>query len=198
MTTEDLAARRQGGGSSGRLMLYVGLALGIVAAVLVAVILSGSGDGKKLVAATRVAVVAKQDIPERTRITREMVEVKTYSVGDVDSDAYTTIGQVTNRVTSTSVTAGEPIVPSFVSSRTGEELTFSADPRMRAVSITVEDVVTAGANISPDNRVDIVGNLRLPEGGAVNSIVQVMTGQRPLAPLTEPQNKSVTFTILQN
>src|SRR5687768_644354 len=104
MATEELAARRQGGGS-GRLMLYVGLALGIVAAVLVAVILSGSGDGEKIVPATRVAVVAKTDIPERTRITREMVEVKTYNVGDVDSDAFTTIGQVTNRVTSSSVAA---------------------------------------------------------------------------------------------
>jgi len=198
MTTEDLAARRQGGGSSGRLMLWVGLGLGIVAAVLVAVILSGSSDGEKLVAATRVAVVAKQDIPERTRITREMVEVKTYAVGDVDSDAYTTIGQVTNRVTASAVTAGEPIVPAFVSSTTGEGLTFSVSQGMRAVSIGVGEVVTAGGNISPDNRVDIVGVFRIPEGGDVNSIIQVMTGQRPLAPLTAPQDASVTFTILQN
>ena len=69
---------------------------------------------------------------------------------------------------------------------------------MRAVSIGVEEVVTAGGNISPDNRVDIVGVFRVPEGGDVNSIIQVMTGQRPLAPLTAPQNASVTFTILQN
>jgi pilus assembly protein CpaB len=197
MATEELAARQQSG-SGGRLMLYVGLALGILAAVLVAVILSDSGDGEKLVPATRVAVVARQDIPERTRITRDMVEVKTYNAGDVDSDAFTTIGQVTNRVTAGRVAVGEPITPSLVSNTTGEGLTFSLNQGMRAVSIAVEEVVTAGGNISPDNRVDIVGVFRVPEGGDVNSIVQVMTGQRPLAPLTAPQDASITFTILQN
>ena len=197
MATEELAARRQGGGN-GRLMLYAGLALGIVAAVLVAVILSDSGGGEKVVPATRVAVIAKTDIPERTRITRDMVEVKTYNVGDVDSDAFSTVGQVTNRVTAASVSAGEPITPVLVSNTTGEGLTFSVTQGMRAVSIEVQEVVTAGGNISPDNRVDIVGVFSVPEGGDVNSIIQVMTGQRPIAPLTAPKDANVTFTILQN
>ncbi|HEX5367964.1 MAG TPA: Flp pilus assembly protein CpaB [Dehalococcoidia bacterium] len=198
MTTEDLAAR-QHGNNNGRLILFIGLALGIVAAVLVALILTGSkGSTEKIVPATRIAVVSNQDIPARTRLTGDMLQVKTYNLQDVNSDAYTSVNQLTNRVTATDIKAGQVFVPNMVSDTTGEGLTFSVSPGMRAVSIRVQEVVTAGGNLAPDNHVDIVGVFKVPEGSDVGTLITALTGQPPLQPIVAPKDASVIFTILQN
>jgi len=197
MASEELAARPRGAEGGGRIILLAGLGLGVLAAILIAVILSGSGGEEKVVPATRVAVVAAQDIPARTRLTREMLTTKTYNIDEVDADAFTTVGQLVNRVTAADVKAGSPILPSAVSTSTGEGLTFAVSPGMRAVSINVNEVVTAGGNISPGNRVDIIGVFQIARGGDVSSLLSQFTGE-PAPPLVVPQDARVTFTLLQN
>jgi pilus assembly protein CpaB len=194
--TDDFTARPSND-NRGRIILLVGLGLGIAAAIMVAIILSDSETRETLVPATRVAVVTTQDIPARTRLTRNMVEVRTYEVKDIDADAFTTVGQVLNRVTATDLVAGEPILPSAVSLTTGEGLTFSVTEGMRAVSIGVSEVVTAGGNLAPGNHVDIVGFFNIPQGSDVSGIIAELTGERP-PPQSAPQDATLTFTILQN
>jgi pilus assembly protein CpaB len=184
----------------GRLVLFIGLALGVVAAILVALALSNDDGPPQTVQvpATRVAVSAVADIPARTRLTRDMLQVQTYNVADVDPDAFTAVSQVLNRVTATDITAGEVIIPSFVSTSTGEGLTFSVTEGMRAVSISVNEVVTAGGNISPGDRVDILGFFQLGEGSDVASIVEVFTGQPVQQTFEVTPEATLTFTLLQH
>jgi pilus assembly protein CpaB len=150
------------------------------------------------VPATRIAVAAVGDIPARTRLTPDMVEVQTYSLADVDPEAFTAISQLTNRVTAVEIKAGEVIVPAAVSTSTGEGLNFTVSDGMRAVSIGVSEVVIAGGNLSPDDRVDVIGFFEVAPGGDVSSIIEAFTGEPQLQPLVAPEDATLTFTILQN
>jgi len=204
MATEELGARPAGGGGS-RAILFIGLALGAIAAVLIAVILSssdddaGGGTANTLgVPSTRLAVAAVDPIPARTRLTRDMLEVRTYQVGDVDADAFTSVTQVLNRVTAVDIAAGEVIVPTTVSVTAGEGLSFSVSAGMRAISINVNEVVIAGGNLSPGNFVDIIGLFEIAEGGDVSSVIEQFTGQPFQQGLIVPNDANLTFTILQN
>jgi pilus assembly protein CpaB len=195
MTIEDVVIRRRGEcGSRG--VLLAGLFLGLVAAILIALVLSrGDGDG---VATNngRVAVVAVKDIPARTRITRDMLEVRDYEAGAVNLDAFTSANQLVNRVTAVAVKAGQPILPSQVSASTGEGLNFAVSEGMRAVSISASEVAIAGGNVSPGNRVDVVGAFKMHAGDAGPLIAQ-FTGE-PFGRFDVPEGGTVTFTLLQN
>jgi pilus assembly protein CpaB len=201
MTTEDLAGR-PASRSSGRAILFIGLALGIVTAVLLAVILSGDDDGgsdsQSSAPATRIAVIASEDIPARTRLTRDMLEVKTFNVSDIDPEAFSAVSQITNRVTSQELVAGQVVVPELVSVTTGEGLTFALEEGMRAISIGVSEVVIAGGNLAPGNYVDIIGIFDLTADSDPSSIVEVFTGEPFNAPVFVPEESTLTFTILQN
>ena len=193
---------QQKGDNRGRTILFLGLVLGAVAAVLVALALSGGDDTPVetvQVPATRLGVAAVADIPARTRLTADMLEVQTYNVGDVDPEAFTAVSQVLNRVTARDIVAGEVISPGAVSSTTGQGLPFTVADGMRAVSITVSEVVIAGGNLSPGDKVDIIAYVDVPPGADVGGIVESFTGSRPLEPLSvDTEGTSLAFTILQN
>jgi pilus assembly protein CpaB len=200
--SEDFALRQRGDNGRGRLVLVLGLVLGAVAAGLVAVVLVNSDDTPAAIApsvpVTRLAVAAVEDIPPRTRITPAMVEVKTYNLTDVDPEAFTAISQLTNRVTAVEIKAGEVVVPAAVSSTTGEGLNFTVSDGMRAVSIGVSEVVIAGGNISPDDRVDVIGFFKVAREGDAASIMEAFTGEPFLQSIVVPEEATLTFTILQN
>jgi pilus assembly protein CpaB len=199
MAQETVARPRQEG-SGKKLSLFLGLGLGVIAAILVAVVLTRD-NGKtvqKTVPATRVAVVAAQDIPAHTRLTPDLLKVQTFKPEDVNPDAFVTTGQVTNRVTANDMVAGQVFVPSLVSDTTGQTLTFTVDQGMRAVSIGVKEVVTAGGNILPGNQVDIIGVFDINKGADVNQIITSLTGQPGGGPIFAPDNATLTLTVLQN
>ncbi len=195
---EEVAARARGEGFN-RLSLLLGLGLGAVAAVLIAVVLTRAGNDKseRTVPATRLAVVAAQDIPAHSRLTAAMLKVQSYKIEDVDADAFTTVGQLTNRVTGSAVAAGQVILPAMVSTTAGEGLTFTVSPSMRAISIGVREVVTAGGNVTPGNFVDIVGVFGVSKAGDISPLLAQLTGE-PVGPLFAPEGSTVTFTLLQN
>jgi len=198
MAAEELTARARGEGFN-RLSLLLGLGLGAVAAVLIAVILTNAADDKteRTVPATRVAVVAAQDIQVNTRLTANMLKVSSFKIEDVDADAFTTASQLTNRVTASAVVAGQVILPSMVSTTAGVGLTFTLSPGMRAMSIGVKEVVTAGGNVTPGNFVDIVGVFQVSKAGDAAPLIAQLTGE-PVGPLFAPEGSTVTFTLLQN
>ena len=143
-----------------RLVLYVGLLFAALAAILVVVIAGNSGGGGG--GATQSAVVASQPIPADTRVTAEMLEVKFLDAGEVAPDAFTARSQVIDRAVTEDVAAGQQIVPTLVTDKVGEGIAFTVTPGMRALSINVQEVVTAGGNVEPGDKVDIIGVFRLP------------------------------------
>lgn len=151
-------ATTAGTGRPNRLPLILGLVLGVIAAVLVGVLLMRN-DGEEVVQvpATRLAVFAAREVPARTRLTAEMLEVRTVPLDSVDPDAFTTLSQLVNRVTSEDIATNTAIRPTQVSEVAGEGLAFTIQPGMRAVSIAVDEEVAAGFNLAPGDYVDVIG-----------------------------------------
>jgi Flp pilus assembly protein CpaB len=187
-------------GQGGKLALWLGIMLGILAAIIVAIALTGSGGDEKSVPATRVAVVASRDIPANTRLTSSMLKTEVFDLKDVDAESFTAVSQVTNRVTARDIKTGDVILPVLVSETRGSGLTFTVKPGMRAVSIGVKEVVTAGGNIAPGNYVDVMGFFNVPKGYDINNTINVFLNSKQLRPVlpSNDDNTTVTLTFLQN
>lgn len=189
-----------------RLVLIVGLLLGAVAAVTVAVAInaagSSGGDSKQPV------VVAAQDIPANTRVTADMLQVTYLPADQVEADAFSARSHVTDRIVTQEIKAGQQVVPSVVSNKAGDSLAFKVTPGMRAVSVEVQEVVTAGGNIRAGDHVDIVGIFEVCETSDVNQVLAVFAPgySYPQPPPRDIDNTTgcgafsyvLTITLLQN
>jgi len=141
--------------------------LGLVSAVLVYVYLSqDGGDGRATAAVTKPAVVATEDISARTRITAEMVQVRSLAESAVHPEAFSSTDQLVGMVTRLPIAADEQILSSKVAAIAtevpwaGDEelpLSYVVPPGQRAVSVRVSEVTGAGGLILPGDFVDIIG-----------------------------------------
>lgn len=155
------------GGRSNKAVLLVALFLGLVSAVLVYVYLSqGGGDGEASAAVTKPVVVATADMSARTRITAEMVEVRSLAESAVHPDAFSSTEQLVGMVTRLPIAAEEQILSSKVAATATEvpwagdgelPLSYVVPPDQRAVSVQVSEVTGAGGLILPGDFVDVIG-----------------------------------------
>jgi Flp pilus assembly protein CpaB len=199
MANEELTFSPRGR-NTGRLSLWLGLAAAAGAAVLIALILSGGTDKEKVVPATRLAVVANRDVPAQERITPEMLKVETFELSEVEANAFTAADQLESRVTATRIRAGQVIVPSMVSTTTCENLSCRIPPDKVAEAIGVTEVVIGGGNITPDDRVDVIGVFKVPPNTDVRFLIESLTGESaPFIPQIPPNRAStVSFTLMYN
>src|SRR4030042_2327063 len=146
------------GGTTGRRMLLLALVAGIVAAILVYVALTreseGTGEGAGGAASTAPVVVAKQDIPARTKITSSMVEAREISLNDRSELAYTDLSEVVGRVTRYPIATNEQVLSTKVVTLEGAAATGDSHPYVipdgrRAISIGVSEVVSSGGLVLP-------------------------------------------------
>jgi len=152
-------------GSTNRRLLLLALVAGIVAAILIYATLSRSsastgGAGAGAIEAP--AVVAKQDIPARTKITTSMLEVRQVPTDDRSELAYTDLTQVVGRVTRYPIATNEQVLSTKVVSlesaaKTGDSLSYVIPEGKRAISIQVSEVVSSGGLVLPGDYVDIIG-----------------------------------------
>jgi pilus assembly protein CpaB len=154
-----------------RYVFYLGVLLAAIAAIIAFVAVSSSDSGS----GDTVAVVqAKEAIPADTRITSDMLEVKFVSADEASTDAFTSRSQLIDRVVTEDVAAGAQVLTSDVSDVAGDGLTFRVEPGMRAISVGVQEVVTAGGNVKPGDHVDVVGIFTVPDAEAANHILQIL------------------------
>lgn len=181
---------------SQRLLLYGGLMLAAISAILVFMIASGQSGGGNAVA----VLTAKQDIPAQTRINLDMLEVRFVNPDEAVVDAYNSRGQAIDHVAVQNIAAGAQIVPNMLSQSAGEGLAFVVASGMRAVSIEVQEVVTAGGNIEPGDRVDIIGLFEVSGGVDPNAMLAVLApGQSVDAAAGALAGRAVlTVTLLQD
>src|SRR3990172_4874859 len=88
-------------GKSNKALIFLGLFLGLVSAVLVVVYLNKAGEdgGDVSGAVTTPVVVASGNIPAGSRITEEMVALKPITSDAVLTDAYRDTADVVGQVT---------------------------------------------------------------------------------------------------
>jgi Flp pilus assembly protein CpaB len=201
------------GDKTQRYVFYLGLLLAGIAAIIVFVAVNGADSGGGGSAGGNVPVVVANDaIPAQTRITADMLTVKFVSPEEATVDAFTSRGQLVDRVVTEEVAAGSQIVPAMVSDTAGDGLAFKVEPGMRGISVSVQEVVTAGGNLRPGDRVDLVGIFSVADVESANFILQILgldyelsappvpasstTGEE--GEETDQGNLTLTVTMLQN
>jgi pilus assembly protein CpaB len=164
------------GGRTNRALILLGLFLGLVSAALVVVYLSKadeSGGGNVSGGAVTPVVVASQGIPAGTRVTEDMVTLKSISSEAILPDVFQKTKDVVGQVTRVPLVAGEQVIPTKVTP-TGFEIANVENPAlayvipegMRAVSIEVSSAIGASGLIRPGDYVDVILTVQVPGGGA--------------------------------
>ncbi len=179
------------GGS--RLPLILGLILGLVAAVLVVVYLTSAKDEGGSTSTSggegTPVVVALQNIAAGTKITPEMVTIKSVPTSDQITNPFTTTEGLIGKVTRVGIVANEQISDTKVISTDlisgfggNPPLSLLVEPGTRAVSTEMSALIGAGGNIRPGDYVDVI------------LVVEVKLN----GPNGESFNDTVAGTILQN
>ncbi|MCH8921397.1 MAG: Flp pilus assembly protein CpaB, partial [Chloroflexi bacterium] len=194
-----------------RYVFYLGLLLAGIAAIIVFVAVNGADSGSGGSGGGNVPVVVANDvIPAQTRITADMLTVNFVSPEEASADAFTSRGQVVDRVVTEEVAAGAQILPAAVSDTAGDGLAFKVEPGMRGISVTVQEVVTAGGNLRPGDRMDMVGIFSVADVESANYILQILGLDYQLVEPPKPATTAVegeetnepdlilTVTMLQN
>jgi pilus assembly protein CpaB len=158
-----------------RFSLIFGIGLAIVAAVLIVVFLSNakseSGGGSVSGPAVPV-VVAAVEIPLGTKIDASMVKVKDFPEGGILPGAFKTNEEVIGKVTTIRVVEGEQVIADKVTA-TGENVqAFGSNPPlaivvpqgMRGTAVEVNNIVGAGGNLRPGDKVDVILTVRIEAG----------------------------------
>lgn len=166
-------------GGSNKVLIFLGLFLGLVSAVLVVVYLKssdGNGGGSVSSGATTSVAVAKGDIPAGTRLTEDMLTVKPISNDAVLPSVFKNTEDLVDQVTRVPLVAGEQIVPTKVTA-TGAAIADVENPPLsyivpegkRAFAIEVSNITGASGLIRPGDFVDIILSVKI-EGGGDNPI----------------------------
>ena len=181
--------------------LLVSVTFGALSAILVVAYLSKvkSEGGTKNVA-TVPAVFATRDIPERTTIKEDMVEVRNIPVDVRHSLALTDAKGAVGRITRIKIAAGEQVLSSKLADDKREAGFSAVVPEgKRAVAVGVTEVIATGGHLSPGDYVDVIGvfEVQSPTDGSGNPI------NRPTGETAAPGNSDkpkvyTAMTILQH
>jgi Flp pilus assembly protein CpaB len=168
---EDRSRRRA------RLVLIVGLLFAVGAGATTFFVANTAKSEAPAPIPTSSIIVAAREIPPKTQITAADLKLVKMNTEVVPPAAITTAEEAVGRITITSISVGEPILPTKLGSANGQIFTvFPAaalgtdgapvvnSPNYRAMSITVADAQAAGGNIQPGDLVDILYTMNiLPE-----------------------------------
>jgi pilus assembly protein CpaB len=155
------AGRRVGGPSvsslaGGRKALIFASILGLLAAYLSWSYVRGAGEGARAANLVPV-VVAAQDIPVRTQVTAQMLELKQVPADARHAKALTSLDQLNGKVTNLPIAAGEQVLSTkFFARKEDSGLAFRVPPGRRAVSVNVNEVISTGGLIVPGDFVDVI------------------------------------------
>ena len=139
--------------------LIIAMGLGLLAVILV---LSYVNQIKQQATPNVVqygkVVVAKSQIPPRTKVKAEMVEEVEMPKDAIHPDAVTELDEVLGKVSSQVIFEGEQVLNAkFTDETQMRDLAFIIDEGKRGVTIAVSDVKGLGYNIRPGDHVDVVG-----------------------------------------
>jgi pilus assembly protein CpaB len=187
----NAVASMAGGGN--RKLIIAAVALGLIGALLVYMSASKKSTSTSSSSATAAgvpAVVAKADIPARTKITATMVEVRLVPEDARSTLGYTDTTQVVGQVTRFPITANEQVLSNKVVSLAGtvggsKSLSYVIPQGKRAMSFNASTVQQAGGLILPGDYIDIVALYDVDFAGRT-------AGDRQTA------SKYLVQTVLQN
>lgn len=179
---------------SGTLIMLAGVALALVAGLMVLAITRQASAQTKGEVKQVLVVMAARDIPEGTAVAADALSVQPFPADFVPQGAIPTPEQAVGKYTTTRITKGQILLVNqlAVNKRAGN-LALSVPTGKVAVALPLSDLLSTAGAIKPGDHVDILLTLNLKEvqanaagGGAANAN-------------TSPTDKNiVTQTTLQN
>ncbi len=148
-------------------MLGISILVAAVAVYFASDWLSKQGD-----IATAKVVVAKTEVAPGTPVTPEVISLADWPRASVPKGAFSEAAQLKDRVISTGLSAGEPILESKlapVGSKGG--LSAVITPGKRALTVKVNEIVGVAGFTLPGNFVDIMVNTQDDRGNPISKIV---------------------------
>ena len=172
-------------GSSNRRFIMLAIALGLVGAILVYVAASRGSSTSGGGPADTAVVVAKTDIPARTKITQSMIEVRLVAADSASQFAFTDVAEVVDQVTRFPIAANEQVLTTKVvelsgsSSASSRSLSFVVPQGRRGIAVNITQVQNAGGLVLPGDYVDVLVvydvDFRTGEGSQTEDSFIVMT-----------------------
>lgn len=164
--------------SGGKGFIVAGVALGLVAVVLVVLALAGGSRGEEQIPAQQMGsyVVAAMDIPAHTILTPTDVSTVEVAAEDVPAGAVTNIGAVIGMAYQTPLSAEQVLMTAQL-----EQPGLSNDVAdgMRAIALPVDEDSSLYGLVANDDHVDIVFKARV-------DLVRLLPGTIAEAPVQEP------------
>lgn len=140
---------------------------------------------EKPVIETKSVVVAKINIPARTRIQESMLEMKEVPADLITSEAITSFDSVKDVQVKVSIFAGDILTVQKVFNDKGEEGFVGAiPPNCRAVSINVNEITGVAGFAKPGDRVDLL----LVEKSNYSATTEIILQNVPLLSINQDMN----------
>lgn len=163
-----------------RRFILLAVVLGLLGAVLVYVVLNRDTGSGGSVAGDTAVVVAKIDIPARTRVTADMLSVKLVPADTVSELSFTEPSQVVGQYTRFAIVANEHVLSSKVLASAGSAgftraLSYTIPAGKRAIAIQVSELSQVGGLLLPGDYVDILGAFNVEFGDDTQEAYVVRT-----------------------
>jgi pilus assembly protein CpaB len=147
-----------------RRLIIAAVALGLLGALLVYMASSSKGGSSPSSAPAGEGVpvvIAKADIPARTKITAPMVEVRLVPADAASALGFKDASQVVGQVTRFPIAVNEQVLTNKIVSlagtaASGRSLSYVVPPGKRAVAVTTSDVQNAGGLLLPGDYIDVM------------------------------------------
>lgn len=108
---------------------------------------------------TTQVVVAKTNIIENTKITADMVELKTVISSSIHLNSIRDINEAIGQITSDRIIAGEQIIKDRLAiGQTDTSISFTIPENMRAIAIPINETTGVGGYVSIGDKIDIIVN----------------------------------------
>jgi len=121
-----------------------------------------------------IVVMAKVDIPAKTDIKAEMLEIKQLPKGFAHTNALTNTADVVGKLSAEPLYAGEQVLSQNLVTigDNSKGLAFQIPKGKRALSLPVNDVSGIAGLIKPGDKVDVIATLDLDSQNNVGRVVQ--------------------------
>jgi pilus assembly protein CpaB len=141
----------------GKGLLIVGLLLGLATAFILYTYLNTLQDPIAAAVPHSDVVIAKNTIPAHTRISADMLEVRSYPVDMIHPEAGRDISLFVGGIARSEIVRGEQILSSRIyTEERSATLSYRIPENMRAVAIPVNEVTGVAGYITPGDTVDVL------------------------------------------
>lgn len=189
-TAKDLSKKK--GGSF--YILVFGIVFGLVAAFGVIQIINQATSAVPVVKATE--KIAPFTRINKTQVTVEMVARSAFKEGMMNN-----VEAVWGRVSKTEIPAGWPVSEESLAQNTpGSALTAQIsekkNPNLRAVPLKIDNITNFSGKLTPGDRVDVIGAMKLPVNGGVQLVTKIIASNVDVIDVGRNGDKNIEEAIL--